>query len=119
MGAETPHKETKQESAYIYKLDPKGYFGENPQPSSDTPKTGTKVNLRLAKAMKRDPQQKNPESQVEYEDLTLPSQDNRLDMSSILIEDTREVNIGSLEIPRLVHIATSLSDDQAYLLIEV
>ena len=40
-------------------------------------------------------------------------------MSSILIEDTREVNIGSSEIPRLVHIATSLSQDQADLLFEV
>ena len=55
MGAETPHKETKSDSAYIYKLDPKGYFGENPQPSSDTPKTRTKVNSRLAKAVKKVP----------------------------------------------------------------
>ena len=40
-------------------------------------------------------------------------------MSSIRTEDTREVNIGSLEIPRLVHIVASLSQDQADLLFEV
>ena len=40
-------------------------------------------------------------------------------MSSILIEDTREVNIGSSKNPKLVHIAASLSQDQADLLFEV
>jgi hypothetical protein len=40
-------------------------------------------------------------------------------VSSILIEDTREVNIGTSENPKLVHIAASLSQDQADLLFEV
>lgn len=119
MGAKTPHKKTKPDSTYIYKLDPKGYFEENPQHSSDTPKTRTKVNLRLAKATKITPQQEHPEPQAEHEDLALPPQDNRPKISSILIEDTREVNIGSSEIPRFVHIAASLSQDQANLLFEV
>ena len=77
------------------------------------------MNLGLAKAAKRTPQQENLESQVEHEDLALPPQDNQPEVSSILIEDTREVNIGSLEIPRLVHIAASLSQDQADHLFEV
>lgn len=77
------------------------------------------MNLRIAKATKKTPQQENLEPQEEHEDLALPPQDNRPEVSSILIEDTREFNIGSLEIPRLVHISKSLSQDQADLLFEV
>jgi hypothetical protein len=51
--------------------------------------------------------------------MVLPPQDNRPEVSSILIEDTREVNIGSFENPQLVHIAASLSQDQADLLFEI
>ena len=40
-------------------------------------------------------------------------------MSSILTEDTREVNIGSFENPQLVHIVASLSEDQDNLLFEI
>ena len=49
----------------------------------------------------------------------MPPQDNQPEVYSIVIEDTREVNISSSEIPRLVHIAASLSQDQADLLFEV
>ena len=119
IGAETPHKKTKPDSAYIYKLYPKAYFGENPHPCSNTPKIGTNANHRPAKIARKASQRDEPNLEAEHEDLAFPPQNNRLEVSSILIEDTREVNIGSSKIPKLVHIAASLSDHQVDLLLEV
>ena len=79
MGAKAPHKKPKPPSAYVCKIDPKGYFGENAHSSC---KEGVSKNQ---KEVKKASPKNNPIKEKENEDSLLPPPNFRPKASFILV----------------------------------
>ena len=108
MGAETPHKQPPPPSAYVYKLDPVGYFGEEEissrkiemkkeikkqkgkrktsfgENSSRAPWDASKNERKIKDVSDGENLSKAPEDG----DFILPPQENRPPISSVLTEET-------------------------------
>ena len=110
MGAKIPHKKIKTSSTYIYKIDPKGYFGENPNSTNNIP-NGVDKSTKKEKVAKKVSPSNDPIEEEEYRESILPPQDHKLEASSILIEESRPININLTETPRITYIETSLPQE--------
>ena len=113
MGAETPHKQQKPPSSYVYNINPKGYFGENTNPSDQA------HDIKDLKPSSVASYRNDPIQEDQHEHSLLPPLDFRPETSSILVEESRHVNISLIDTPRITYIAASLPQEQADLLIEV
>ena len=76
MVANTTYKKTRPSSTYVYKIDPKWYFNENPNSTSISPK-GVNTSKKKTKVAKKASQSNDPIQEEEYEDSLLPPQDHR------------------------------------------
>ena len=93
MGAETPHKKKKPPSAYVYNINPKGYFGENANPSDkgkdikdhEQPSEASHSNGQI--------------QEDQHENYLLPPLEFRAKASTILVEESRLVNISWMDTP--------------------
>ena len=93
MGAKTPHKQPKPPSTYVCTINPKGYFGETTHSSCK------EKDIRDQNNSKEASQNNNLIKEGEYEDSLLPPPNFRLEASSILVEESRSVNISLIETP--------------------
>lgn len=139
MGAETPHKNPAPQSTYVYKLDPKGCFGE--EKISSCKNDQKKENKKKKRKAKVSPGEKSSREPLDHsknemkiknvlngENLSeapkdgyfiLAPKDHRSKILLILIEKTRLVNISLTKTPRITYITTSFLLEQVDLLIEV
>ncbi len=138
MGVEMPHKRPPPPLAYVYKLDPAGYFEEEEISShkkeilKETKKKNNKrkkshgenssrVPLGDSKNETKIKDVSNSENLLEAPedgDFILPPQEHQPPISSILTKETRPINISLTEIPHITYIAASLPPEQAELLLE-
>ena len=138
MGAKTPHKQPPPPSAYVYKLDPAGYFGEEELSSrknetqketkrqKDKRKTslgenssGVPLGDSKNETIIKDVSNGENLSEVPKDGyFILPPQDHQPPISSVLTEETQPVNISLTEIPHITYIVASLPPKQADLSIE-
>jgi hypothetical protein len=120
--------------AYVYKLDPASYFGEEEISSRKNEiKKENKKQKRKRKTSSSEKYSRAPLNGTKKDvsngenlpevpedgDFILPPQELRPPISSVLAEDTRLVNISLTEIPCITYIAASLPPEQEDLLIEV
>ena len=125
MGASGPQPIQDSESSHIYKLDPEGYFGEeasfsckkeieNIQHESlcENP-SGAHSDSKIVKIKSVSSSENLAIQALEDEDLPLPPmQDYRPEQSPIIIEETRPVNLGTEECPRITYIAANLIEGE-------
>lgn len=134
MGAEIPHKKAPHPLAYVYNLDPKGYFGEEELSSQknrkEKEKDKSKISLcenSFGAPLDRSKKEIKIKDTFEDENLSEASKDGdfilpldpRPATSSIIIEETIAVNISLTDTPWIAYIVASLPSEQAALLIDV
>ena len=134
MGAKMPHKKPPPPSAFVYKLDPVGYFREEEisRRKSEIKKENKKQKSKrktssgensprvpLNETKKDVSDGENLPEVPEDGDFILPPLEHRPPISSILTEEIPTVNISLTEIPHITCITTSLPPKQVDLLIEV
>ena len=102
MGAETPHKQPKTPLVYVYTINPKGYFGETTHSSCK------EREITNQKKSKEASQINDLIKEEEYEDSLLPPLNFRLEASSILVEESRPININLTVSPQITYIAAFL-----------
>ena len=105
MGAETPHKKPKPPSAYVCDINPEGYFGETTDPSNK----GKEVTHQKQSLVASPSSGQIQEDQ--HENSLLPPLDFRPKAATILVEESRPVNISLTDIPRITYIAASLPQE--------
>ena len=102
MGVETPHKKQKPPSTYVCNIKPKGYFGEDANPSDKAQDIKDQKQSSVA-SYSNDPIQED-----QHEHSLLPPLDFRPEAYTVLVEESRLVNISLIDTFWITYIAASL-----------